>query len=81
RAAVTAELAAQGIGTGHYFAPHLAQQPYFQRECLLAPTPIADDLAARILSRPIIDTMTEANVATISEALHAALRKPRIVVP
>ncbi|WP_137862253.1 MULTISPECIES: aminotransferase class I/II-fold pyridoxal phosphate-dependent enzyme [unclassified Sphingomonas] len=81
RAAVTAELAAQGIGTGHYFAPHLAQQPYFQRECLLAPTPIADDLAARILSLPIIDTMTEANVATISEALHAALRKPRIVVP
>lgn len=81
RAAVMAELAAQGIGAGHYFAPHLAQQPYFQRACLLTPTPVADDLAARMLSLPITDAMTEDDVATVCEALHAALRKPRIVVP
>ncbi|MFS2111769.1 aminotransferase class I/II-fold pyridoxal phosphate-dependent enzyme [Sphingomonas sp. Sphisp140] len=81
RGAVMAELAAQGIGTGHYFAPHLAQQPYFQRECLLTPTPVADDLAARMLSLPVTDAMTERDVATICDALHAALRKPRIVVP
>ncbi|HWU95658.1 MAG TPA: aminotransferase class I/II-fold pyridoxal phosphate-dependent enzyme, partial [Sphingomonas sp.] len=81
RAAVMAELAAQGIGSGHYFAPHLAQQPYFQRECLHTPTPVADDLAARMLSLPITDAMTQADVATICGALHGALRKPRIVVP
>ncbi|MBB4097067.1 aminotransferase class I/II-fold pyridoxal phosphate-dependent enzyme [Sphingomonas kyeonggiensis] len=81
RAAVMAELAARGIGAGHYFAPHLAQQPYFQRECLRTSTPVADDLAARMLSLPITDAMTEADVATICDALHAALRKPRIVVP
>ncbi|MDQ0250388.1 dTDP-4-amino-4,6-dideoxygalactose transaminase [Sphingomonas kyeonggiensis] len=81
RAAVMAELAAQGIGAGHYFAPHLAQQPYFQRECLLTPTPVADDLAARMLSLPVTDAMTERDVTTICDTLHAALRKPRIVVP
>lgn len=81
RAAVMAELAAQGIGSGHYFAPHLAQQPYFQRECIVTPTPVADDLAARMLSLPVTDAMTEGDVATICNALHAALRKPWIVVP
>lgn len=81
RAAVMAELAAQGIGAAHYFAPHLAQQPYFQRECLLTPTPVADELAARMLSLPITDAMTEANVATICGTLYTALRKPRVVVP
>lgn len=81
RAAVMAALAEQGIGSGHYFAPHLSQQPYFQRECLLTSTPVADDLAARMLSLPITDAMTEADVATICDALHTALRKPRIVVP
>lgn len=81
RAAVIAELAGKGIGSGHYFAPHLAQQPYFQRESLLYPTPVADDLAARMLSLPVTDAMTEAGVATVCDALHAALRKPHIVVP
>ena len=81
RAAVMAELAAQGIGAGHYFAPHLVQQPYFQRECLIDPTPVADDLAARMLSLPVTDAMTESDVATVCDTLHAALRKPRVVVP
>ncbi|NYT39370.1 aminotransferase class I/II-fold pyridoxal phosphate-dependent enzyme [Sphingomonas sp. R-74633] len=81
RAAVMAELAAQGIGSGHYFAPHLAQQPYFQRECVVSTTPVADDLAARMLSLPVTDAMRESDVATICEALRAALRKPRAAVP
>lgn len=81
RAAVMASLTEQGIGSGHYFSPHIGEQPYFRQACITGPTPIADDLSARMLSLPVTDAMTAADVATICGALHAALRKPRIVVP
>jgi len=81
RAAIMAGLAEQGIGTGHYFSPHIGQQPYFRQACITGPTPVADDLSARMLSLPVTDAMTEADVATICDALQTALRKPRIVVP
>ncbi len=81
RAAVMAALTEQGIGSGHYFSPHIGQQPYFREACITGPTPVADDLSARMLSLPVTDKMAEADVATVCDALHAALRKPRIVVP
>lgn len=81
RTAVMANLAEQGIGSGHYFSPHIGEQPYFRENCITGPTPVADDLSKRMLSLPVTDRMAETDVATICEALHAALRKPRIVVP
>jgi len=81
RTAIMAALTEQGIGSGHYFSPHIGQQPYFRQACITGPTPVADDLSARMLSLPVTDAMTEADVATICDALHAALRKPRVVVP
>ncbi|RYE02425.1 MAG: aminotransferase DegT [Sphingomonadales bacterium] len=74
REAVIAELAAQGIGSGKYFSPHLAQQPFFQQSCVIEPTPMSDRIGARILSLPITDSMTRADVATIASALKAASR-------
>jgi dTDP-4-amino-4,6-dideoxygalactose transaminase len=81
RAAIMASLAEQGIGSGHYFSPHLGEQPYFRQACITGSTPVADDLSARMLSLPVTDAMTVANVTTICDALKLALRKPRIVVP
>jgi hypothetical protein len=81
RAAIMAEIAAQGIGSGHYFSPHVGQQPYFRQACISGPTPVADDVAARMLSLPVTDAMNEADVATVCDALHAALRKPHVAVP
>ncbi len=81
RAAVMADLARQGIGSGHYFSPHLAQQPWFQANCITGPVPVADDIAARMLSLPITDAMSIDDVHTVCDALRAAVRKPHIVVP
>ncbi len=81
RAAIMASLTEQGIGAGHYFSPHIGEQPYFRETCITPPTPVADDLSRRMLSLPVTDRMTETDVAAICDALHTALRKPRIVVP
>lgn len=72
RTAIMADLAEQGIGSGHYFSPHLAQQPYFQRSCICAPTPVADAIGARMLSLPLTDTMTVDDVDYIANALRNA---------
>ncbi|WP_425228890.1 DegT/DnrJ/EryC1/StrS family aminotransferase [Sphingomonas sp.] len=84
RDAIVARLAEQGIGTGAYFSPHLAEQPLFRRSALIEPTPIADAVAARILSLPITDRMTSADAGRVAEALDAACtaldRHPRAAV-
>ncbi|WP_026091107.1 DegT/DnrJ/EryC1/StrS family aminotransferase, partial [Blastomonas sp. AAP53] len=72
RNTIMADLAAQGIGSGHYFSPHLAQQPYFQESCIACPTPVADAIGAQMLSLPLNDTMSLADVDRIAAALHSA---------
>ena len=72
RPAIMADLAAQGIGSGHYFSPHLAQQPYFQQSCIIQPTRVADSIGGRMLSLPISDTMTIEDVDRVASALRMA---------
>ena len=72
REAIAASLAAEDIGTGTYFSPHLGQQPWFRAHALIEPTPVADALAARMLSLPITDTMTPADAHRAAEALRRA---------
>ena len=85
RSAIMADLAAEGIGAGHYFSPHLAQQPYFQKVCITRPTPVADAIGARILSLPVSDTMAVEDVDRVAAALlmacarHTLLAQPRTV--
>jgi dTDP-4-amino-4,6-dideoxygalactose transaminase len=69
RAAIIAALAEMGIGAGHYFSPHLAEQPWFRSQALIEPVPVCDDVAGRILSLPITDTMTGQDVGRVCEAL------------
>lgn len=69
RAAIIDALAARGIGAASYFSPHLGQQPLFARAALLPPTPVADAIAARILSLPATDAMTPADATAIARAL------------
>ena len=54
---IAAALAADGVGSGRYFSPHLGEQPWFRRTCTLEPTPVADAVAARMMSLPITDFM------------------------
>jgi dTDP-4-amino-4,6-dideoxygalactose transaminase len=74
RAAIRAELAEQGIGTGTYFSPHLMEQPYFQKTCVAGPLPVCEDVSARMMSLPLFDTMTHHEVDQVAQALHALIQ-------
>jgi dTDP-4-amino-4,6-dideoxygalactose transaminase len=73
RAAIRARLAEMGIATGAYFSPHLMEQPYFQRTCVAGPLPVCDDVSARMISLPLFDTMTHAEVDYVSESLNTVM--------
>jgi hypothetical protein len=44
-------------------------QPWFRANALIEPVPVSDDLAARVLSLPITDGMTVADVETVVDHL------------
>jgi dTDP-4-amino-4,6-dideoxygalactose transaminase len=73
RAAIRAELEDRGIMTGTYFSPHLFEQPYFQKVCLAGPLRVCDDVSARMISLPLFDTMTHAEVDQVVEALRTVM--------
>jgi dTDP-4-amino-4,6-dideoxygalactose transaminase len=80
RARIIAALAEAGIGAAHYFSPHLGQQPFFKRTAQIEPTPVADDIARRIVSLPITDAMTVADVQQVAAALRQAIAAVSIPV-
>ncbi len=69
RAAIIDALAARGIGAAAYFSPHLGQQPLFARAAEMTRTPVADDIAARIVSLPVTDRMTPGDANKVAQAL------------
>jgi len=72
RPRIIAALAEQGVGAGDYFAPHLGHQPYFEATTLREPTPVADDIARRVLVLPVTDSMTVEDVDQVCAALRTA---------
>jgi dTDP-4-amino-4,6-dideoxygalactose transaminase len=73
KVAIRAQLTAQGIATGAYFSPHLMEQPYFQKTCVAGPVPVSDDVSARMISLPLFDTMTHAEVDHVAACLNALM--------
>jgi dTDP-4-amino-4,6-dideoxygalactose transaminase len=73
KAAIRAQLTARGIATGAYFSPHLMEQPYFQKTCVASPLPVCDDVSARMISLPLFDTMTHAEVDYVVECLNTLM--------
>lgn len=69
-----AALAADGIGCGTYFSPHLGQQPWIRDHAIVGSTPAADHVADRIVSLPISDRMTAADARHIAARANAAIR-------
>lgn len=78
RARIIAALGEAGVQAGHYFSPHLAEQPFFKASAIIDRTPVADDIAARVVSLPITDTMTTNDVRIIAERFQNAVKTPRI---
>ncbi|WP_267379468.1 MULTISPECIES: DegT/DnrJ/EryC1/StrS family aminotransferase [unclassified Sphingomonas] len=75
RAAIVAAMAAEGVGCGTYFSPHLGEQPWIRATAAIEPTPVADALAARMLSLPMSDAMSVADAARAAGALARACRR------
>ncbi|QRE72797.1 transcriptional regulator [Methylobacterium aquaticum] len=63
--------AAAGIEIGAYYDPHLGAQPYFRQTCRSGPLPMADAVSDRMLSLPLHDAMTVADVQRVAAALRA----------
>jgi len=69
RAAVIEALAAEGIGAGCYFSPHLAEQPYFRTTCRAGDLAATDRIARRMITLPMSDAMTEAEAGYVCRVL------------
>ncbi len=65
-----------GVGTGHYFSPHIVEQPYFQSRCVSAALPVTDAIASRIMSFPMSDVMDVGDVDRVCRAVRRACRSP-----
>lgn len=73
RAQIQAELRRSGIETANYFSPHVAEQDYFKGKPRLASLPVTNDVASRIVTLPLFDTMTDAEVRRVCSELGATL--------
>ncbi len=83
---VAAALDARDIGSGRYFSPHLGQQPWMRANALIEDTPVADQVAGRMLSLPITDATTVDDATVIADTLRGictrlARRLPARVAP
>lgn len=69
REAIRAGLQAEGIGSGAYFSPHVAEQAFFAANSLAGPLPVTAALAGRVISLPLFDAMTRNDVRLVVGAL------------
>lgn len=58
---------ARGIQLGTYFSPHLAQQSYFRDLCLRDDLSVTEQIAARIISFPLFDTMDDTELTYVCD--------------
>ncbi len=73
REAFQAGLKTRGVGMASYFSPHVAQQDYFRDHSLTGPLPVTESVAARIVSLPLFDVMTESDLQEVVTAVRAEL--------
>lgn len=72
RALVRAAMLRRGVQTGTYYAPHLAQQPYFIPKCNFGALSVSDDVARRIVTLPMYDDLTYDDVSYVAREFRAA---------
>ena len=78
RAEIMAGLAADGIGSAHYFSPHLMEQDYFIKHAAADELPVTNDVASRIISLPLHDQMTHDNLAEVVRAMGRYLTRDTV---
>lgn len=75
RGEITAALAKRGIGCAAYFSPHLSQQDYFVEHGIGGELPVTDDVASRIMSLPLFDSMTPQDLMEVVSAVRQEMRR------
>jgi len=73
RKAIREEMLRRGVASATYFSPHVAELGYFRDEAALASLPVTNDIASRVLTLPLYDTMTDDEVQEVISAVHAAV--------
>jgi dTDP-4-amino-4,6-dideoxygalactose transaminase len=68
-AEIISGLARHGIGTGRYFVPHLAEQPFFKESCVAGPLAVTDEISRRVICLPMSDLLTEPEIRYICKIL------------
>jgi dTDP-4-amino-4,6-dideoxygalactose transaminase len=69
RALLIGVMAKHGIGMAHYFSPHLAEHPFFAGQCKISDLTTTREIAGRVLSLPMSDTMTVEDVGRVCATL------------
>lgn len=73
RPMIQLEMRQRGVDSATYFSPHVAEQGYFRRQAKLASLPVTNEIASRVLTLPLYDTMTEEEVREVVTAVRASL--------
>jgi dTDP-4-amino-4,6-dideoxygalactose transaminase len=69
RDAIVTSLRTLGVSAATYFSPHLAQHPYLRDRVAAGSLTATDSLASRILSLPLLTSMSEDDVRYIASCL------------
>ena len=78
RDAIVADLTAAGIGTGIFYPIPVHRQKYIVERGIHADLPVTDRAARRSLSLPMYPGLSEADQATVIDAVRAAVARHRI---
>lgn len=71
---VAAALAREGVGTGRYFTPHLAEQPFFQETCVAGDLTVTEAISRRVISLPISDFLTTDEIRHVCDVFRQVCR-------
>jgi dTDP-4-amino-4,6-dideoxygalactose transaminase len=75
-AEVAASLDRHGIGSGRYFVPHLAEQPFFRQACVISDLTVTETISCRIIALPMSDLLTADDVSHVCEVFRKVCRPP-----
>ena len=73
RSVLQTRMKSAGVDTASYFSPHVAEQEYFRRTGFAAELVVTDDVASRVISLPIFDTMTREQVIEVATCLRGEI--------
>ena len=74
RSLIQTQLRLIGVDSATYFSPHVGEQDHFLAHADVTPLPVTQDVAARILTLPLFDTMTDQQVRVVCSAVKSAIR-------